>query len=648
MAIPKCAALLLVLTSLPAFAGEGSTPTITLDRPAHFTAPDNSDVQIPSGPYYVEQAEHLQLRLTPVGGEPSVQVQASAIAHDETLGSPMTIAVIEDGRDDVLHLVLLKPDGQGLDATGSFSGVRSRAAIPLTLNRTQVQSAVSQIVAPQPAASVRVPPAQTAQGAKPALPPGLMEDTGWVAIPRPFMGPVTWGYLRMNTPNAIIGMIQEAQAGRMNPNLLQGLATPDTIKALLATKFDSQLPPPTGPNPTPQSAPLALKPSALMVQPMKDWGAILDQSQKGSSLQISAGNLTMPLVVKDFIPQQLALGDLWDGQTRRGTVRITSPREGLVTPTLPTNTPFHLVEIAAATGVFQQSSIFLGTSTPTVTPQKGTVSTSSVYVKAGQDVIITVEFAPHFDLFKQTAGNYQTTLSVSGQHWFASVPVSGFFEGIQIGVIPALDSPEVDIVNTNYADAHCGYAIPQSLTLINVDAQPHTVTVTPNNFPDQFSFNPITVSLGPRQTQKVPLAIMLHCAANYSSNQYFYLSFTISYLGIERHTGFTVEVIPPLYSANPQGDLGSCHYQIFLTVAPNGYQYLDAYSFNNNLVFPRTYDVLLFFFGNKSGELTLDMSPDSGSNNHYGITLQPLAEKYSLLFGQGAQFQMRCYSRGPL
>jgi hypothetical protein len=324
-----------------------------------------------------------------------------------------------------------------------------------------------------------------------------------------------------------------------------------------------------------------------------------------------------------------------------------------VTASLPPNTPFRIAEVAAASGILdriQLTATVKGVVQP-VTERKVYRTTKppfTVSARAGQDILITVEFVPKFNIFSGTpVGNHQTTLEISGNKWFASVPVLGRFEGIRIGVLPYLENSEVTIVNTEFADTRCGYAISQVLILSNAEQQAHQVTITPDNFPDQFSFNPLTVPLGPGETKKVPLAIKLHCISDYVLVRNFYLPFKISYAGQERQTGFTVSVIPSHYAWKKKGELGSCDYHIELYILPNGYRDLFVAAFNNNLVFPRNFELSVFLTGGKIGEANFGMSGNTGKDLRYGMVLQPLASQYPSLFGQVPQYKMRCAKRGP-
>jgi hypothetical protein len=100
-------------------------PTITLDWVAHFTAPDGSDVTMPPSTYRIEQASKTALRVT--GDQASSMLHAMPIHHEVPLDRPHVLVIQEEESDqNVLHLLLLRPDGEGLDATGTVRLVQTR------------------------------------------------------------------------------------------------------------------------------------------------------------------------------------------------------------------------------------------------------------------------------------------------------------------------------------------------------------------------------------------------------------------------------------------------------------------------------------------------------------------------------------------
>ena len=123
-------AALCLLVGVPA-AEETQTGSliISLEKPVHFTASDGTDIVAAPGTYRVEQAEGTKLKLVPVGEGAStrsaITVQAVAAQHEEAVSVPLALSFSE-GQDEH-HVVLLLSDGKGLDAQGTYSGVRSRA-----------------------------------------------------------------------------------------------------------------------------------------------------------------------------------------------------------------------------------------------------------------------------------------------------------------------------------------------------------------------------------------------------------------------------------------------------------------------------------------------------------------------------------------
>jgi hypothetical protein len=68
--------------------------------------------------------------------------------HEEVLRAPK--AVIQEGKEDEYRLVLLLPDGTGLEAIGSVSGIRSRAVRRPLTSRTKTQQRQATRIPTQP------------------------------------------------------------------------------------------------------------------------------------------------------------------------------------------------------------------------------------------------------------------------------------------------------------------------------------------------------------------------------------------------------------------------------------------------------------------------------------------------------------------
>ena len=126
---------LLFLFSLIALLGEAvadklpKLPTVELTAPIHFLTPGGEDVLLPAGSYHIEPAE-AWLKLLPSGGARSamVLIEASQGRHEEQLSKAFVLAEPDETDADIFHLAVLLPDGTGLEAVGSTSGIRTRRA----------------------------------------------------------------------------------------------------------------------------------------------------------------------------------------------------------------------------------------------------------------------------------------------------------------------------------------------------------------------------------------------------------------------------------------------------------------------------------------------------------------------------------------
>ncbi len=136
--------------------GEVDPTTITLERPVHFLTPDGSDVVVGPGTYEVEATQEW-IRLIPDERRNAVLLEALPTTHEEVISSPIVLSLPgEEGEQaDVHHLLVLLPDGSGLDAIGTYSGIRSKGLLSkvtpprvtqaVQKAKTTVQSATQQV-----------------------------------------------------------------------------------------------------------------------------------------------------------------------------------------------------------------------------------------------------------------------------------------------------------------------------------------------------------------------------------------------------------------------------------------------------------------------------------------------------------------------
>jgi len=657
---------------------------IDLPRSIHFTAPDGGDVQLPPASYHIEQAGESSLRLVK-DGAPPIEIQATRIPHDESISAPLRLAVMEEGQDEELHLLLLLPGGQALDATGSYSGMRSRGTFSSMLTTLQVQNAVSQV-------RVLPPPTQQQPSSQPIAPASTIvrvpqasvaasqdkENTGVVTVS---VGPpqlVTWGYLRMHAMDQVVAALKDVQAGKRGAGVLDGLASPERIQQLLAVRYPdlaasgsvqpdvtsrgvnpstavtqqfTQTPLPSSPTQQfPAAGALGSSPgkAATAIQAHPTWTSLLSPAVK-----VTIDPRMKVPIMGDTFPKQLVLGSIYDGQTVRARVRIVAPRDGAVTVSFTKPRPFRIIEIHTTTGLLRRIAT-PAQFAPVVNQEPAQIRTQppwTVTASSGQDLLVTVEFAPHFDLFSgDPVGRYDMTLDVNGDQWWAQVPVSGYFNGIRIGMIPALDAYQLDVLNPSAygATTNCALPIPQGMTLTNADQQSHSVIIEPAGFPGQFSMTPVSITIGPNATQHVQLPIVLHCLVDSQSKE-FELNLKLTYDVQKRATGFVLSVYPFMFRWDAGGTLGSCRYNSTFTVSPDG-QFNLMVSADASSLGSRLFEYTFWLLGTPVAYLSVNPGGKFGGGDQksYGFRSPGLAEHYNSLFDQKPDVRLQCSSKGPL
>jgi len=169
-----CAIVLLTATIIPVAAepGSHSPQLIVLDQKVHVLTADGSDLFLDEGTYQLETAEEW-IRVIPDHNRTAAWLlEAHQTQHGEALEQPAALLAIENS--DEVHMLILLPNGKGLEAIGSISGVRSRAAAP-PQQLSQVQ--IRQRLIAQPGISMTRPPAKTPSQSTTPLPPQITAYT---------------------------------------------------------------------------------------------------------------------------------------------------------------------------------------------------------------------------------------------------------------------------------------------------------------------------------------------------------------------------------------------------------------------------------------------------------------------------------------
>jgi hypothetical protein len=121
--------------------------TVSLPQAVHFTDSKGQDVVVGPGSYRVEAEGPNRIRLVPAETGESVVIEATSFTHQQAVESPVPVTVPDPQQPDVLHLALLLPGGQGVEAIGTYSGVKSRAVTdPRMMTQLMATTAQFQIM----------------------------------------------------------------------------------------------------------------------------------------------------------------------------------------------------------------------------------------------------------------------------------------------------------------------------------------------------------------------------------------------------------------------------------------------------------------------------------------------------------------------
>ena len=112
--------------------------TISLEDNVTFMGPGGEEIIFSVGSYRVEAVGQSALRLVPLDKKAPVVIKAQTTRHEEDIGSPTALRVVDD--EYLIHVVLLLPKQTAFEAVGSSSRGRHRGS-PELLTSTQIHDA---------------------------------------------------------------------------------------------------------------------------------------------------------------------------------------------------------------------------------------------------------------------------------------------------------------------------------------------------------------------------------------------------------------------------------------------------------------------------------------------------------------------------
>ena len=113
------------------------SPTVEIDKEVHFLTPEGEDAVIAPGAYEVRPEKDGLRLVAEEDTSESLVIEAKPITHEETRKTSSALSYSE--QEDEHIVMLLLPNGKGLEAQGSYSGVTKRALRSPTLRRKQVR-----------------------------------------------------------------------------------------------------------------------------------------------------------------------------------------------------------------------------------------------------------------------------------------------------------------------------------------------------------------------------------------------------------------------------------------------------------------------------------------------------------------------------
>lgn len=100
---------------------------IYLEKPVHFLNPNGDGLEVQQGTYTVERAGQ-GIRLMTAEKEEGLLLEAHSDTHDGALETSVALSLPGDAEEeaDLHYIILMAPDGESLQALGTYSGIRQR------------------------------------------------------------------------------------------------------------------------------------------------------------------------------------------------------------------------------------------------------------------------------------------------------------------------------------------------------------------------------------------------------------------------------------------------------------------------------------------------------------------------------------------
>jgi hypothetical protein len=240
-----------------------------------------------------------------------------------------------------------------------------------------------------------------------------------------------------------------------------------------------------------------------------------------------------PLEV-EHAPAKLEMGEVWDGGILQRSVFFTAPTDGDVQVKLPPGTPFRIQKLLAYDGTAEDEQADERTAARfsavdqevTVKPRATavrdlnsgsravmlrTLGVSGVadsppftlHAKPGQQMKLILAFEPRLTN-RDSAGSYDTNVTVQGAGWRLSVPAHAVFKGVNFGPWISVHDPDVDVIVST------GSTIEVNVPIKMINGGPaETCTVAPEILPRGVTMKPFDLSLAENSNTPASLHFVL-------------------------------------------------------------------------------------------------------------------------------------------
>jgi hypothetical protein len=203
-------------------------------------------------------------------------------------------------------------------------------------------------------------------------------------------------------------------------------------------------------------------------------------------------------------PPRLNFPAVWNGESRKLTLRLASPANGYVSAKL-SDRNFRIAELRAMGGGLMTGGGPIAARLPSGAPVTHEPFEKSV--EAGQEIQVDVVFEPKFSL-ENVAGPKSASLQLAGPgaasspKWSIPVSLAGTFSGIRLGVTMTSDEREIYLV-----EPEASFDV--TLTFVGTDVA-RKGTLRGQNLPAGVSLAPQPLAVPPGQTMKAVVRLQFN------------------------------------------------------------------------------------------------------------------------------------------